>query len=48
MRFLTERGFATVSSALLALPAAGRRGVKPIFRFRAWQPQASPWESIAL
>jgi uncharacterized protein with NRDE domain len=48
MRFITERGFATVSSALLALPAAGRRGVKPIFRFRAWQPQASPWESIAL
>jgi uncharacterized protein with NRDE domain len=48
MRFLTERGFATVSSALLALPAAGRRGVKPIFRFRAWQPKASPWESIAL
>jgi uncharacterized protein with NRDE domain len=48
MRFLTERGFATVCSALLALPAAGRRGVKPIFRFRAWQPEASPWESIAL
>ena len=48
MRFLTERGFATVSSALLALPAASRRGVKPVFRFRAWQPAASPWESIAL
>ena len=48
MRFLTERGFATVSSALLALPAVGRRGVNPVFRFRAWQPEASPWESIAL
>lgn len=48
MRFLTDRGFATVSSALLALPAAGRRGVTPIFRFRAWQPAASPWARIAL
>jgi uncharacterized protein with NRDE domain len=48
MRFLTERGFATVSSALLALPAAGRRGVEPVFRFRAWQPAAKPWESVAL
>ncbi len=48
MRFLTDRGFATVSSALLALPAAGRRGVTPIFRFCAWQPAASPWERIAL
>jgi uncharacterized protein with NRDE domain len=48
MRFLTDRGFATVSSALLALPAIGRRGVKPVFRFRAWQPASSPWASIAL
>jgi uncharacterized protein with NRDE domain len=48
MRFLTDRGFATVSGALLALPAAGRRGVTPIFRFRAWQPAASPWVRIPL
>jgi uncharacterized protein with NRDE domain len=48
MRFLTDRGFATVSSALLALPAIARRGVKPVFRFRAWHPETSPWGSIAL
>ncbi len=48
MRFTTERGFATVSSALIALPAAGRGGVKPVFRFRAWQPEASPWRDVAL
>jgi uncharacterized protein with NRDE domain len=48
MRFVTERGFATVSSALLALPAAARRGVKPVFQFRAWQPEASLWQSIPL
>jgi uncharacterized protein with NRDE domain len=48
MRFLTERRFATVSSALLALPTVGRRSVKPVFRFRAWQPATRPWERIAL
>ena len=48
MRFLTDRGFATVSSALLALPSIARRGVKPVFRFRAWHPETSPWGSIAL
>ena len=46
MRFITERGFATVSSALIALPGVGRSGVKPVFRFRAWQPEATPWRDI--
>ncbi len=46
MRFQTERGFATVSSALIALPAAGRAGVAPRFRFRAWQPQEEPWRDV--
>jgi uncharacterized protein with NRDE domain len=48
MRFVTDRGFATVSSALMALPAAARPGVKPVFRFRSWQPQASTWQQVAL
>ncbi len=46
MRFTTARGFATVSSALIALPAAARAGVKPVFRFRAWQPVPSPWRDV--
>ena len=46
MRFQTERGFATVSSALIALPATGRAGAKPVFRFRAWHPQAEPWHDV--
>jgi uncharacterized protein with NRDE domain len=46
LRFVTDRGFATVSSALLALPGPGRAGVSPVFRFRAWQPEASPWTDI--
>jgi len=45
-RFLTERGFATVSSSLIALPAADTSGAKPIFRFRAWLPVPSAWEDV--
>ena len=48
MRFITDRGFATVSSALIALPATDRPGVQPVFRFRSWQPEASAWEEVAL
>lgn len=46
MRFATERGFATVSSALIALPAAARSAVPPVFRFRAWQPAPTPWHDV--
>src|SRR5690348_7306212 len=44
MRFLTPEGFGTVSSALVALPAPGRRKAK--FRFAAWQPKPTPWCDI--
>ncbi len=46
MRFATERGFATVSSALIALPSAARSAVPPVFRFRAWQPAPTPWHDV--
>jgi uncharacterized protein with NRDE domain len=45
MRFVAAGGFATVSSALVALPAADA-GRRPIFRFRAWLPQPSPWQDV--
>src|SRR5260370_6188326 len=45
-RFATERGFATVSSALIALPGAERGEVQPVFRYRAWQPAPSPWRDV--
>jgi uncharacterized protein with NRDE domain len=45
LRFVTQHGFATVSSALIALPASGR-GVRPVFRYRAWQPVPTPWRDI--
>ena len=47
MRFTLESGFATVSSALIALPAPGK-GLKPVFRFAAWQPKPAPWRDIPL
>ncbi|HUB94375.1 MAG TPA: NRDE family protein [Stellaceae bacterium] len=46
MRFLTERGFGTVSSALIALPAVGRGDLRLQFRFAAHQPTASPWHNV--
>ncbi len=46
MQFDTGRGFATVSSSLIALPSAERLGTKPIFRFRAHRPQPSAWRDV--
>jgi len=46
MRFDTGRGFATVSSSLIALPAAQRRDLKPQFRFAGWKPTPSPWRNV--
>jgi hypothetical protein len=46
MRFATERGFATVSSCLIALPSVDAAGARPVFRFRAWQPAPSAWEDV--
>jgi uncharacterized protein with NRDE domain len=46
MRFDTGRGFATVSSALIALPSPERRDVKPVFRFAAHHPTSTPWRDV--
>ena len=46
MRFDTGRGFATVSSALIALPSAERPELKPVFRFAAHQPGPAPWRDV--
>ncbi|HLJ64954.1 MAG TPA: NRDE family protein [Stellaceae bacterium] len=47
MCFRTPQGFATVSSALLALPAPGRNRV-PRFRFASHRPNAAPWGEVDL
>ncbi len=48
LRFTTDRGFATVSSALIALPSSEQPNLKPIFRFASYQPETTPWEDVAL
>lgn len=46
LRFTTPEGFATVSSALIALPGPDQKGAKPAFRFAAYHPQATPWRDV--
>ncbi len=46
LRFRTARGFATVSSALIALPAAPSPERRAIFRFAGWLPEPSPWRNV--
>jgi uncharacterized protein with NRDE domain len=48
LRFRTARGFATVSSALIALPAVPSLERRAIFRFADWLPQPSPWRDIPM
>lgn len=46
MDFDQGDGFATVASALIALPAPESGRTAPIFRFAARRPAATPWESV--
>jgi len=46
LRFRTAGGFATVSSALIALPATEIGERKPVFRFAAWLPEPAPWRDV--
>jgi len=48
MRFRTPRGFATRSSALLALPAEPTAERPAVLRYAEWLPQPSPWRDIGL
>ena len=48
MTFVTEDGFATVSSALIALPAPGRPGVKPKWLFAPGRPDQTPFAPVEL
>jgi len=46
LRFRTARGFATVSSALIALPAMPSPERRAGFRFAGWLPEPSPWHNV--
>ena len=46
MSFAMQEGFGTVSSALIALPAIGRSGARPLFRFATRRPIAGDWQDV--
>jgi hypothetical protein len=48
MSFLLPSGFGTVSSSLVALPATGRAGVPPVFRFAAGPPDRTPFQPLSM
>ena len=48
MSFVLPSGFGTVSSTLAALPAIGRTGVKPVFRFAAGPPDQAPYRDLGV
>jgi hypothetical protein len=47
LRFRTERGYGTMSSALIALPMAPAAERRPVFRVARWLPQPAPWQDVA-
>jgi uncharacterized protein with NRDE domain len=46
LRFATGSGFATLSSALIALPAIGAGERRPRYRYAQWLPEPAPWREI--
>ncbi len=48
MNVATEAGFGTVSSSLIALPAAGRKDAGAVWLFAAGPPGDAPFEKISL
>ena len=46
MRFRTPSGFATVSSAVIALPAEPSPERPPVLRYAAWLPEPSSWRNV--
>jgi len=48
MNIFTETGFGTVSSALIALPAASLDNPRPVFRFAPGRPDSAAFEPIPI
>ncbi len=46
LRFRTPRGYGTVSSALIALPARPAPERPAAFRYAGWLPEPSPWRKV--
>jgi hypothetical protein len=47
LRFRTPRGYGTVSSALIALPAEPSPNRPAVYRYAGWLPEATPWQPVA-
>lgn len=48
MCIVTDKGYGTVSSTLVALPSAERPDVDPVWRFAPGRPDATPYEHVIL
>ena len=48
LRFRTARGYGTVSSALIALPAMPSPDRRAVFRFAGWLPEPVPWRDVVV
>jgi hypothetical protein len=48
LRFRTGRGYGTVSSALIALPARPSPEMPAVFRYASWLPEPAPWRDVNL
>jgi uncharacterized protein with NRDE domain len=48
LRFDTDQGFATVSSALIAIPTHDKPELEPKFRFRSYVPAETEWADLPL
>ena len=48
MCIVTDRGFGTSSSSLIALPSLERPGIRPIWLFAPGRPDKAPFEPVAL
>jgi uncharacterized protein with NRDE domain len=48
LRFTTDRGFATVSSALIAIPTHDKPELEPRFRFKSYVPTQTEWADLPL
>jgi hypothetical protein len=48
MNIISNSGFGTASSSLIALPGVQWADRKPIWRFTAGRPDRAPWQTIKL